>query len=406
MSGKSFPVTSNDILNEGGHCRQGQSAWTATGQNCHILLLQYLPAPLTTASYHSRSLCTISLSLADKYMPPAVLVDVEPSIKNPPTFHEIPMREIVHLQTGQCGNQIEVVSDEHGIQNDSSYQGIQPDLQLDRIGVYYNNTGAGKYVLRAVLVDLEPSTMDLLRSGPLGGLFRPNNLSSGKVVLITTGRRAVHYTEGAELVDQVLDVVRKEAEGCDCLQGFQITHSLGVIREDFPDRMMCPYSVVSDTVVEPYNATLSMHQLVENSDETFCINHEFPGQHNSDLRKMAVNLVPFPRLHFFMIGFAPLTARGSQNLCADGCLTGADTSRGKVSMKEADNETQIVQNNSKMAVTFIGNSTAIQELSKHVSDQTTAIFERKAFLHWYTQEGMDKMEFIKADFNKQDLVAE
>ena len=27
-----------------------------------------------------------------------------------------------------------------------------------------------------------------------------------------------HYTEGAELVDSVLDVVRKEAEGCDCLQ--------------------------------------------------------------------------------------------------------------------------------------------------------------------------------------------
>ena len=32
---------------------------------------------------------------------------------------------------------------------------------------------------------------------------------------------------GAELVDSVLDVVRKEAEVCDCLQGFQLTHSLG-----------------------------------------------------------------------------------------------------------------------------------------------------------------------------------
>lgn len=37
------------------------------------------------------------------------------------------------------------------------------------------------------------------------------------------------------------------------------------------------------------------------------------GQLNSDLRKLAVNLIPFPRLHFFMVGFAPLTARGSQN---------------------------------------------------------------------------------------------
>lgn len=31
---------------------------------------------------------------------------------------------------------------------------------------------------------------------------------------------------------------------------------------------------VSDTVVEPYNATLSIHQLVENTDETFCIDNE------------------------------------------------------------------------------------------------------------------------------------
>jgi tubulin beta len=43
---------------------------------------------------------------------------------------------------------------------------------------------------------------------------------------------------------------------------------------------------------------------------TTCL--RFPGQLNSDLRKLAVNMVPFPRLHFFMVGFAPLTARGSQ----------------------------------------------------------------------------------------------
>ncbi len=94
-----------------------------------------------------------------------------------------------------------------------------------------------------------------------------------------------HYTEGAELVDSVLDVVRKESESCDCLQGFQLTHSLGggtgsgmgtllisKIREEYPDRIMNTFSVVpspkvSDTVVEPYNATLSVHQLVENTDE-------------------------------------------------------------------------------------------------------------------------------------------
>ena len=50
------------------------------------------------------------------------------------------------------------------------------DIQLERINVYYNEAAAGKYVPRAVLIDLEPGTMDSIRGGPLGSLFRPDNL--------------------------------------------------------------------------------------------------------------------------------------------------------------------------------------------------------------------------------------
>ena len=50
------------------------------------------------------------------------------------------------------------------------------------------------------------------------------------------------------------------------------------------------------------------------SGVTTCL--RFPGQLNSDLRKLAVNMVPFPRLHFFMVGFAPLTSRGSHTFRA------------------------------------------------------------------------------------------
>merc|ERR1719357_790938 len=60
----------------------------------------------------------------------------------------------------------------------------------------------------------------------------------------------------------------------------------------------------------------------------------------------------------------------------------------------------------KMAATFIGNSTAIQELFKRISEQFTAMFRRKAFLHWYTGEGMDEMEFTEAESNMNDLVSE
>jgi len=140
------------------------------------------------------------------------------------------MREIVHLQVGQCGNQIgakfwQVISDEHGIDNSGVYRG-QDDLQLERIGVYYNEAQGGKYVPRAILVDLEPGTMDAVKSGAFGQLFRPDNFVFGQSGAGNNWAKG-HYTEGAELIDAVLDVVRKEAESCDCLQGFQIAQSLG-----------------------------------------------------------------------------------------------------------------------------------------------------------------------------------
>ncbi|CAH0602412.1 unnamed protein product [Chrysodeixis includens] len=421
------------------------------------------------------------------------------------------MREIVHVQAGQCGNQIgskfwEIISDEHGVDPSGNYIG-ESALQRERINVYYNEASGGKYVPRAVLVDLEPGTMDSVRSGPYGQLFRPDNFVFGQSGAGNNWAKG-HYTEGAELVDSVMDVIRKEAEGCDCLQGFQLTHSLGggtgsgmgtlllsKIREEFPDRIMSTFSVVpspkvSEVVLEPYNATLSVHQLVENTDMSFCIDNEalynicfrtlrltspsygdlnhlisltmsgvttcfrFPGQLNADLRKLAVNMVPFPRLHFFMPGFAPLTARSSfqyrpqtvpelmsQMFNSSNMMTAADPRhgryltvatifRGRMSMKEVDEQILAIQNKNssyfvewipnnlkvavcdipprglKMSATFIGNSTAIQEIFKRISEQFTAMFRRKAFLHWYTGEGMDEMEFTEAASNMADLISE
>lgn len=75
----------------------------------------------------------------------------------------------MHLQGGQCGNQIgskfwEVISDEHGVDPTGTYHG-DSDMQLERINVYYNEATGGRYVPRAVLFDLEPGTMDSVRAG-------------------------------------------------------------------------------------------------------------------------------------------------------------------------------------------------------------------------------------------------
>jgi hypothetical protein len=65
----------------------------------------------------------------------------------------------------------EVISDEHGVDPTGTYHG-DSDLQLERINVYYNEATGGRYVPRAILMDLEPGTMDSVRAGPFGQLFR------------------------------------------------------------------------------------------------------------------------------------------------------------------------------------------------------------------------------------------
>ena len=66
-----------------------------------------------------------------------------------------------------------MISDEHGIDPTGTYHG-DSDLQLERINVYYNEATGGRYVPRAVLMDLEPGTMDSVRAGPFSGVAAAN----------------------------------------------------------------------------------------------------------------------------------------------------------------------------------------------------------------------------------------
>ena len=421
------------------------------------------------------------------------------------------MREIVHIQAGQCGNQIgakfwEVISDEHGIDSNGTFYG-DSELQPDRLNVYFDEAKGGRYVPRAILTDLEPGTIDAVRAGPFGQFFRPDNLIFGKSGACNNWAKG-YYTDGSDLIYSVMDAVRKQAEDCDCLQGFQLTNSLGggtgsgmgallisKIKEEYPDTMIETFSVfpsakVSDVVVEPYNTTFSVHQLIENADAVHVLDNEalydicfrtlklvspnyadlnylissamsgvtcslrFPGQLNTDLRNLAVNLVPFPRLHFFMIGLAPLLSRGStvcraltvpevyhQVFDARNVMCAADprhgryltTSimfRGRASAKEVNEQVMNVCNKNssyfvewipnniktsicdippkglRLSAIIIGNSTAMQEVFRRIIERYTAMFRRRAFLHWYTSEGMEEMEFYEAESNMNDLISE
>ncbi|KAK2560804.1 Tubulin beta-2A chain [Acropora cervicornis] len=421
------------------------------------------------------------------------------------------MREIVNVQVGQCGNQIgykfwEILCAEHGIDEEGSYNG-KSNAQLEKIDVYFSEGAGKRYVPRSVLVDLEPGTMDSIRSASFGKVFRPDNFVYGECGAGNNWAKGF-YTNGCNLLEEVFDAVRKEAELCDSVQGFQVAHSLGGgtgsglgtlilyhLQEEYPDRILSAVSVfpspkVSEIVIEPYNATLAVQQLIETTDEVFSFDNEalydicfrtlrldtttysdlnhiisstmsgvttclrFPGQLNADMRKLAVNMIPYPRLHFFMPGFAPLTSRQSQsfrNLSvaelaqqifdAKNVMIACDPRNGRyltyaamfrgenLSMKEVEDQMASIQDKncgyfvewiphnakvavcnvppheSKMSATFIANNTAIQELFKRLNLQFRVMYRRRAFLHWFTEEGMDEFQFTQAESDMLELIS-
>ncbi|KAF8135192.1 beta-tubulin [Boletus edulis] len=442
-------------------------------------------------------------------------------------------REIINIQAGQAGNQVgerfwKMLLAEHGL-DDSGSVFERGTFMLPDAGVYFTpieSNGPTKYVPRSVQVDLESGVCNHLRSGSLGSLFRPDTFFTGESGAGNNWAKG-YYTEGAELIDSILEIVRRQTEACEALQGFQIIHSLGggtgaglgslllskntltgcFKLSQFYLHRTSVYQLrgkdltnnqhqVSETVVEPYNALLSIHQLVDNCDLTICIDNEallpstdrydiagrtlkiknpsfddlnqliskvmcgvstslrFPGQLNGDMRKLGMNLIPFPRLHFLMPSFAPFydpKDKAFQKLSVSeltsslfdrrnllvACdprfgryLTAACIFRGKISSNDAETSVaQLQRKNSNLFVEWIpdnvsvslcsvppvgqpqagvalANSTCIQELFKRNLTQFAVMFKRRAFLHWYTGEGMDIMEFSEAESNTNDLIAE
>ncbi|XP_002133947.1 probable tubulin beta chain CG32396 [Drosophila pseudoobscura] len=418
------------------------------------------------------------------------------------------MREIVTLQIGGAGNAIgdafwHVISHEHGVDYSSGrFAGTSP-LQLERMNVFFNATVSKRFYARSIVIDTEASTIQRLHSS--SQLYRPENFVAGSESAGNNFARGYH-TDGAEILQQVLDNTRREVEAVDSLQGFQLLHSIGggtgsgltslimeALVEQYPDNLLCNYVTIpspnmSQVVVEPYNALLSTPALVNNSHLTFCLDNEalfqicnrnlkikmsgyehinhivaltmsgittclrFPGQLNAGLRKIYVNMVPFPRLHFLIPGFAPLVTCTQQQfskgtvaelvqqifssnnlLCAidlrqGKLLTAAGIFRGRMSPREVDqlmtgmrnknlnNFVDWIPNNIKTAIcdipprglkmsaTFIGNTTAIQTLFQRLLDGSSVMLRRKAHLHWYTGEGMEEQEFIDAQQELQAII--
>jgi tubulin gamma len=171
------------------------------------------------------------------------------------------------------------------------------------------------------------------------------------------------FSQGERLYEEVFDIIDREADGSDSLEGFVICHSIAggtgsgmgsyileKLNDRFPKKLIQTYSVfpnqdeISDVVVQPYNSLLTLKRLTQNADcvvvldntalhriaadrlhmenPTFAqINHlvstvmsvstttlRYPGYMNNDLIGLIASLIPTPRLHFLMTGYTPLSS--------------------------------------------------------------------------------------------------
>ncbi|XP_029677574.1 tubulin beta-3 chain-like, partial [Formica exsecta] len=214
-----------------------------------------------------------------------------------------------------------------------------------------------RYVPRAILLDFDCSNVHYVLSN---SLFNVENVVCGKSGINNNWAKG-RYTEGADILKEALKIVRTEVEACDSVQGIQIVHAVGggagsgfgslfalYIMDEYPNKILKSYTLMpssqDDIITQPYNAVLTIPYLIDCIHEVFCISNDamsricsdrlnivpnkdfypeinhlislcmsgitaclrFPGQLNAGLRKLLVNMVPFPRLHFFVPGYVPL----------------------------------------------------------------------------------------------------
>ncbi|KAK4038143.1 tubulin alpha chain [Parachaetomium inaequale] len=427
------------------------------------------------------------------------------------------MREIISVNVGQAGCQIanscwELYCLEHGIQPDGFLTEERKAAEPDHgFSTFFSETGNGKFVPRTIYCDLEPNVVDEVRTGAYRGLFHPEHMITGKEDASNNYARG-HYTVGKELIDQVLDKVRRVADNCSGLQGFLVFHSFGggtgsgfgaLLMErlsvDYGKKSKLEFCVypapqTATSVVEPYNSILTTHTTLEHADCSFMVDNDaiydicrrnlglerpsyenlnrliaqvvssitaslrFDGSLNVDLNEFQTNLVPYPRIHFPLVAYAPVISAAKAAHEANSVqemtmscfepnnqMVKCDPRQGKymatcllyrgdVVPKDAHAAVATLKTKRTIqfvdwcptgfklgicyqpphqvpngdlakvnrAVCMLSNTTAIAEAWSALSAKFDLMYSKRAFVHWYVGEGMEEGEFSEA---REDLAA-
>ena len=143
-------------------------------------------------------------------------------------------------------------------------------------------------------MDLEPRVINNIMNSEYKKLYNPENIYLAKDGGGAGNNWASGYSQGQQLYEDIFDIIDREADGSDSLEGFVLTHSIAGgtgsgmgsyilerLAERFPKKLVQTYSVfpnqenssdlssavgVSDVVVQPYNSLLTLKRLTQSAD--------------------------------------------------------------------------------------------------------------------------------------------
>ncbi|KAJ5682521.1 gamma-tubulin [Penicillium macrosclerotiorum] len=247
---------------------------------------------------------------------------------------------------------------EHGISQDGNLEEFATEGG-DRKDVFFYQSDDTRYIPRAILLDLEPRVLNGIQTGPYRNIYNPENFFVGQGGIGAGNNWGAGYAAGEGVQEEVFDMIDREADGSDSLEGFMLLHSIAGgtgsglgsfilerMNDRFPKKLIQTYSVFPDSqdvVVNPYNSLLSMRRLTQDADSVVVLDNgalsrivtdrlhvqepsfhqtnqlvstvmsastttlRYPGYMHNDLAGIIASLIPTPRSHFLLTSYTPFT---------------------------------------------------------------------------------------------------
>ncbi|KAJ3031595.1 UNVERIFIED_CONTAM: gamma-tubulin [Siphonaria sp. JEL0065] len=259
-----------------------------------------------------------------------------------------------------------MLCNEHGINPDGilSEHAVNNPAD-DRKDVFFYQADDEHYIPRAILLDLEPRVINNILQSPYANLYNPENILLSQDGGGAGNNWAFGFASGEKIADEVSEMIDREADGSDSLEGFMLLHSIAggtgsglgswlleYLGDRYPKKLIQTYSVfpnseeTSDVVVQPYNSMLSLKRLTQNADSVVVLDNaalnriaadrlrienptfaqtnqlvstvmsastttlRYPGYMNNDLVGLLASLIPTPRCHFLTTSYTPFTTDG------------------------------------------------------------------------------------------------